>query len=133
MNNDVIVVGGGVMGSSVAYHLKSDPAFTGKVTVIERDPTYARASSALTSPFTVRVFDAGKTADGERYLVSEAVLGRGLDALLPIAQVAQVAAARAEVLGVILVAGSIVEGGARSAHGAHPWIISREFQPTTTE
>lgn len=39
----------------------------------------ARASSALASPFTVRVFDAGKTADGERYLVSEAVLGRGLD------------------------------------------------------
>ena len=49
MNNDVIVVGGGVMGSSVAYHLKSDPAFTGKVTVIERDPTYARASSALSA------------------------------------------------------------------------------------
>lgn len=39
----------------------------------------ARASSTLTSPFTVRVFDAGKTADGERYLVTEAVLGRGLD------------------------------------------------------
>ena len=49
MNSDVIVVGGGVMGSSVAYHLKSDPAFTGKVTVIERDPTYARASSALSA------------------------------------------------------------------------------------
>ena len=49
MNNDVIVVGGGVMGSSVAYHLKSDPAFTGKVTVVERDPSYARASSALSA------------------------------------------------------------------------------------
>ncbi|TAJ87328.1 FAD-binding oxidoreductase [Reyranella sp.] len=49
MKSDVIVVGGGVMGSSVAYHLKSDPAFTGKVTVIERDPTYARASSALSA------------------------------------------------------------------------------------
>ncbi len=49
MNSDVIVIGGGVMGSSVAYHLKSDPAFTGKVTVIERDPTYARASSALSA------------------------------------------------------------------------------------
>ncbi|MCA0245385.1 MAG: FAD-binding oxidoreductase [Proteobacteria bacterium] len=49
MKSDVIVIGGGVMGSSVAYHLKSDPAFTGKVTVIERDPTYARASSALSA------------------------------------------------------------------------------------
>lgn len=49
MKSDVIVIGGGVMGSSVAYHLKSDPAFTGTVTVIERDPTYARASSALSA------------------------------------------------------------------------------------
>src|SRR6185369_7166338 len=45
----VIIVGGGVMGSSVAYHLKSDPGFSGDVTVIERDPTYARASSALSA------------------------------------------------------------------------------------
>ncbi len=37
------------MGSSVAYHLKSDPNFTGKVSVIERDPSYARASSALSA------------------------------------------------------------------------------------
>ena len=37
------------MGSSVAYHLKSDPSFTGKVIVVERDPTYARASSALSA------------------------------------------------------------------------------------
>ena len=49
MKSDVIVIGGGVMGSSVAYHLKSDPAFTGTVTLIERDPTYARASSALSA------------------------------------------------------------------------------------
>jgi FAD-dependent oxidoreductase domain-containing protein 1 len=37
------------MGSSVAYHLKSDPNFSGNVTVIERDPTYARASSGLSA------------------------------------------------------------------------------------
>ena len=47
--SDVVIIGGGVMGSSIAWHLKSDPAFTGKVTVIERDPTYARASSALSA------------------------------------------------------------------------------------
>lgn len=45
----VAIVGGGVMGSSIAYHLKSDPNFTGRVVVIERDPTYARASSALSA------------------------------------------------------------------------------------
>jgi FAD-dependent oxidoreductase domain-containing protein 1 len=46
---DVVIVGGGVMGSSVAFHLKSDPNFTGSVAVVERDPTYARASSALSA------------------------------------------------------------------------------------
>ncbi len=39
----------------------------------------ARAASALRSPFTVRVFDVGKLEDNTRYLVLEAVLGRGLD------------------------------------------------------
>src|SRR2546421_4026430 len=37
------------MGSSIAWHLKSDPNFTGRVVVIERDPTYSRASSALSA------------------------------------------------------------------------------------
>ena len=45
----VAIVGGGAMGSSIAYHLKSDPNFTGRVVVIERDPSYARASSALSA------------------------------------------------------------------------------------
>ncbi len=49
MKSDVVVIGGGAMGSSVAYHLKSDPAFMGTVAVIERDPAYARASSALSA------------------------------------------------------------------------------------
>lgn len=49
MKSSVVVIGGGVMGSSVAYHLKSDPGFTGSVTVVERDPSYARASSALSA------------------------------------------------------------------------------------
>ena len=46
---DALVVGGGAMGSSIAYHLASDPNFTGRVVVVERDPTYARASSALSA------------------------------------------------------------------------------------
>ncbi|MSP77738.1 MAG: FAD-binding oxidoreductase [Rhodospirillaceae bacterium] len=37
------------MGSSIAYHLKGDLNFTRSVTVIERDPTYALASSALSA------------------------------------------------------------------------------------
>ena len=49
MKSDVVVIGGGAIGSSVAYHLKSDPAFSGTVTVVERDPAYSRASSALSA------------------------------------------------------------------------------------
>ncbi len=43
---DVVIIGGGVIGSSIAYHLTADPGFTGRVAVIERDPTYALASSS---------------------------------------------------------------------------------------
>jgi glycine/D-amino acid oxidase-like deaminating enzyme len=46
---DVAIVGGGVMGSAIAFFLESDPAFDGRVVVIERDPTYRRASSALSA------------------------------------------------------------------------------------
>lgn len=47
--HDVVVVGGGVVGCSVAFFLASDPAFGGSVVVVERDPTYATASSALSA------------------------------------------------------------------------------------
>jgi glycine/D-amino acid oxidase-like deaminating enzyme len=45
----IAVIGGGAMGSSIAYHLRSDRAFDGEVVVIERDPTYATASSSLSA------------------------------------------------------------------------------------
>ncbi|RKT20744.1 glycine/D-amino acid oxidase-like deaminating enzyme [Paraburkholderia sp. RAU2J] len=48
MSSKVVIVGGGVIGSSIAYFLRlSDP--TVGVTVVERDPTYARSSSALSA------------------------------------------------------------------------------------
>lgn len=46
---DVVIVGGGAIGGAVAVHLLEDHAFTGRVTLIERDPTYRRASSALSA------------------------------------------------------------------------------------
>ncbi|MBL8691561.1 MAG: FAD-binding oxidoreductase [Rhodospirillaceae bacterium] len=45
----VAIVGGGGVGSSIAYHLTARPDFRGSVVVIERDPTYARASTALSA------------------------------------------------------------------------------------
>lgn len=49
MAQDIVIVGGGAIGSSIASFLVADPDFRGTVTVIERDPTYARASSALSA------------------------------------------------------------------------------------
>lgn len=46
---DVVVVGGGVAGSAVAYFLTRNPDFKGTVAVVERDPTYATASSSLSA------------------------------------------------------------------------------------
>ncbi|MDR5754035.1 MULTISPECIES: FAD-binding oxidoreductase [unclassified Caballeronia] len=48
MASTVVIVGGGVIGSSVAYFLRASAPDVA-VTVIERDPTYARSSSALSA------------------------------------------------------------------------------------
>lgn len=37
------------MGSSLAWHLLAHPGFSGRVVVVEKDPTYARSASALSA------------------------------------------------------------------------------------
>lgn len=46
---DIVIVGGGVIGSAAAYFLMASPGFNGSVTVVERDPTYKTASTALSA------------------------------------------------------------------------------------
>ena len=53
---DVVVIGSGAIGGAVAVHLLEDPDFDGRVTIIERDPTFKRASSALSAAGTRRQF-----------------------------------------------------------------------------
>ncbi len=42
---EVAIIGGGVIGAAIAYFLTTDPVMAGKVTVLERDPTYAECST----------------------------------------------------------------------------------------
>ena len=46
---DVVIVGGAIMGSSVAWWLTEMAEFTGSVLVIERDPSYQWCSTAHTN------------------------------------------------------------------------------------
>lgn len=46
---DVVIVGGGIMGSCTAYFLKAVLGYSGSVLVIEQDPTYAFASTTLSA------------------------------------------------------------------------------------
>lgn len=44
---DVVIAGGGIVGSAVAYFLSTDAAFRSRrIVLIERDPTYREASTA---------------------------------------------------------------------------------------
>ena len=61
---DIVIGGGAVMGSSIAYHLAAHPGFTGRILVIDKDMTYRQAASSLSlssirqqfsSPINIRV------------------------------------------------------------------------------
>jgi sarcosine oxidase len=43
---DVVIVGGGIVGSAVAYFLTADAGFRGTLAIVERDPGYREASTA---------------------------------------------------------------------------------------
>lgn len=46
---DVVIVGGAVVGSAAAYFLAANPDFNGSVLVIEKDWTYQKSATALSS------------------------------------------------------------------------------------
>ncbi|HET7168779.1 MAG TPA: FAD-binding oxidoreductase [Candidatus Limnocylindrales bacterium] len=89
---DVAIVGGGAIGSAIACFLAADPGFGGRISVIERDPTYRRASSALSAasirqqfstPENIRMsrfsFDWLRQAD--RHLALPEAVGASSDAV----------------------------------------------------
>ncbi|WP_375279378.1 NAD(P)/FAD-dependent oxidoreductase [Pseudooctadecabacter sp.] len=46
---DVVIIGGAIYGSAVAWFLTDNPDFDGTVLVIERDPTYEKCATAHTN------------------------------------------------------------------------------------
>ena len=44
---DTLIIGGAVMGSSIAYWLSENQDYDGTIVVVEPDPTYAHSSTAL--------------------------------------------------------------------------------------
>ena len=53
---DVVIAGGGAVGSATAYFLTEPPGFTGTVAVVEPDPTYLLAASTRSAASIRRQF-----------------------------------------------------------------------------
>ena len=63
---DVVIVGGGVIGSSIAYFLTQSADFDGQVVVLEQDPSYQIASTPRS---------LGGKASPSRHVSSQAIDG----------------------------------------------------------
>ncbi len=55
---DVIIVGGAMLGSSTAWWLSDSKAFTGRILVVEKDPTYESSATSRTNSCIRQQFSA---------------------------------------------------------------------------
>lgn len=76
---DVVIAGGGVLGSSLAYFLHSNPHFHGSIAVVEPDPSYQHAASALSASSIRQQFSTpiniALSAFGMEFLRSAKIFG----------------------------------------------------------
>ena len=79
---DVVIIGGAIVGSSVAMFLAGRPDFDGRIIVVERDPTFQTASTTLSAasirlqfstPLNIEIsrFGLDMVRHPERYLAVE--------------------------------------------------------------
>ncbi len=64
---DVVIVGGAIIGSSVAWFLSDNPAFDGTILVVERDPSYETSSTAHTNSCMRQQFSNELNIDISRF------------------------------------------------------------------
>ena len=55
---DVVIIGGAIMGSSLAWFLSSNEDFDGRILVVEKDPTYEFSSTMATNSCMRQQFSA---------------------------------------------------------------------------
>lgn len=69
-HTDLIIVGGGVIGSSVAYNLLND-GYTGEITVFEKDKSYTFASTPRSAGGIRQLFSTGINVQIGKYAVEK--------------------------------------------------------------
>jgi FAD-dependent oxidoreductase domain-containing protein 1 len=82
---DIVIVGGGIVGSATAYFLSAEPAFRGRrIVLVERDPSYTEASTSRSAGGLRQQFSTPENIALSQFTLSlfrrlEATLGPGAD------------------------------------------------------
>jgi glycine/D-amino acid oxidase-like deaminating enzyme len=83
---DVVVIGGAIVGSSVATFLASRPDFDGRIVVVERDPTFQTSSTTLSAASIRLQFSTPLNIEISRFglgIVRDPVAFLGVDGQAP--------------------------------------------------